>query len=592
MKKNIFTFAALAASAFMLGGCAGDEIAPENGNGNGGSKEVGNGVTFVVPTETKEATRTGAIEKDDRIKFVWTETDQNYLWCDVNQQQATADWQKAHQQYTAEVDPSNPSLIKSVSFVYPNLKPITKKSYESNSTNPTGDYRQGYYTLLYTGNSNNVHQVNIPKIQHQTGTAGYADKLGENGDCFVGYAAATWSDHKQSYDSQTGITTYSYDRFHIRVGNNTDEYVVGSSNKPFSHGVEYKTGHKASYLSFMVYNTTGAIEHLYVKKISVTVDNQSINGQLDFSVAGIDLTTRPNDQQSKGSMLVISDGLSIAGSRDDALKKAAVMVALPGEYKNMKVDVLLSDPITHQTYTIHHEYPKVILEEGRNLPLYYKLSFPSFSNRFNSYHMWGASLVYWNGVTTPRNWGFNAGAGVIPAPAAPNDKWPKSAADGFRWYDSNNREAVVGALDYQNDVPTANDVSYVLDQCYWDEETQYIYDGHLFTGMIWVPNITKGHTTAKNGANWRNHAPTSGYTGALTDGVHDIAGYFPLPALGYWENGALKGVGQVGRYWLWEHDPAHPYDNTAYSLQFDNTNVSVVHNTLKTWGLLSMPKSR
>jgi hypothetical protein len=122
-----------------------------------------------------------------------------------------------------------------------------------------------------------------------------------------------------------------------------------------------------------VYNSTGALPATYITQVSVTVGNQSINGELNFSVNGIDLSTRPNTVASKTTALNITDGLSVAGNATDAQQKAAVMVALPGEYQNVQVTVRLKDSATGIIRNVNRSYPKLKLEEGKNVPLPIKI---------------------------------------------------------------------------------------------------------------------------------------------------------------------------------------------------------------------------
>ena len=372
MRKNILIWVACTVAAFGLNGCASDD-APEKSE-----ERNTEGISFEIPAESQsasaKASRTGGVKLSDRLKFVWSETDFNYLWCDVNQQGTTANWQKPTMQYTLSRDNANPAQLTSVSFVYQQLMPLVKRQNESDYNSPTSLFNKGYYTLLYTGGSSSPTKVNIRSVQNQTGTAGYADKLGDNGDCFVTYAAALWGNQTQSYDSNLGMWTYTYKRYRVYVGDNVSgEKVLNSTYQPYSHGIYYTTGHKASYITFLVYNSTGALPATYITQVSVTVGNQSINGELNFSVNGIDLSTRPNTVANKTTALNITDGLSIAGNATDAQQKAAVMVALPGEYQNVQVTVRLKDSATGIIRNVNRSYLKLKLEEGKNVPLPIKI---------------------------------------------------------------------------------------------------------------------------------------------------------------------------------------------------------------------------
>ena len=620
MKKYMMVaWVVCVALAFGLSGCTADDVSDEGQKGNGnGSENAENCLSFVV--SEKANTRMGGVEDVNRIKFVWTENDYKYLYCDVDPNGSAAKWEQPSMQYTLKADEHHPTLLSSVSFVFPQLQQIShnwsyfqpspgqqnyfEPSYPSSPT--VYGYNNSWYPLLFTAASNSTRAY-VKNRQFQTGNAGFADKLAENGACFVGiaYADCNNSNSYTRVNPYGGSYTDTYKQYTLYVGNNVRPFYLPNSQgrrtmdggstwyyvsgtQPYAHGKYLVAGHKTSYISFMVYNPKGAMENVYVKQVKITTD-QAINGNYPFSVDGIDLTHRGTSGLYKSTRLEITDGLSIAGSREKAVEKAAVMVALPGEYTGVKVEIKLEDPTSGVTLDIARNYPKMKLEEGKNLPLYFKLEYPTFTPQFETYHMWGALDWYWPLGAAPRNWVINSGVGSIAAPAAPNDTWPKAAGD-TRWYDADNVEVQSGTLDYTAGVPTPNDVSYVLDKCYWDNTTTYVYDGHFFKGLVWVPNITKGHANAKDGSDWTGDVPATtlsskSYVGT---GSHDVAGYFPLPALGYWENGALKNVGKEGRYWLWNVDPENTTDN-AYSVQFTSSGIKVVHDSPKKHGYLSMP---
>ena len=165
MRKNILIWVACTVAAFGVNGCASDD-APEKSE-----ERNTEGISFEIPTEsqtasTKASSRTGGVKLSARLKFVW---------CDVNQQEATANWQKPTMQYTLSRDNANPAQLTSVSFVYQQLMPLVKRQNESDYNSPTSLFNKGYYTLLYTGGSSSPTKVNIRSVQNQTGTAGYAD---------------------------------------------------------------------------------------------------------------------------------------------------------------------------------------------------------------------------------------------------------------------------------------------------------------------------------------------------------------------------------------------------------------------------------
>ena len=134
-----------------------------------------------------------------------------------------------------------------------------------------------------------------------------------------------------------------------------------------------------------------------------------------------------------------------------------------------------------------------------------------------------------------------------------------------------------------DDALTINDASYILAKdCYWDENYLWAFDGHLQKGALWVPIISKGHTTAFDGKDWTS-VPSSKSKNAISDEEHPIVGYYPLPLIGKYVAGALVEVGAAGYYWINRADP-NSSDSKAYYLKVTKTGVSINHDGSKEWG--------
>lgn len=480
--------------------------------------------------------------------------------------------------------------------------------------------QSAFYPVLFTG-SGNVNRVNVKRDQRQGGA--YPDSLAFNGAAFVGVAIAndySQMNGKPGFSQQpnktySSVTDYIWTRYTLYFGSSqysdfnktrlpyridSNGYVYPSwgwnSNNywlwPRFHDTgDIVIGHKTSYVSIMPYNPKGEMSNVNVKAVRIDVDNQAINGIHNFSVAGIDLSNRGSHilNTYKWITLSIDDGLTVARTREDAREKPAIITALPGEYTGVKVTLSFKDQGTGVTLAKEQKYGslKVRLEEGQNLPIYYKLDVTSFNQMFNTYHMWGSVATYWPPLHTFNDWVFNGTTGSKPAPTPPNDTWPKDNTDaGQRWY--NDFDVMADPTSLDGDAPTSNDISYVIDKCYWDEQTVYLYDGHLFKGLIWVPYITKNKPAAKDGTDWTSVAPTTATWSYAGTGPHNVAGYFALPALGYWEDGALKDVGKEGRYWLIDGAAAGDNDH-AYSIQFNKNGIKLVYDTPRKHGYMAMP---
>ena len=483
-------------------------------------------------------------------------------------------------------------------------------SYQRAGLPNSSSYQATYYPILFT-NFNGGNRVVVRNSQRQ-GASGYPDSLAYNGACFVGVAFANGINVMNNQLGFSSVYTgghyeYTWTRYTLYMGNAANysdlwrtalpSYVDLNGNIspayngnnymwPMSHGTLMKLGHKTSYVSIMPYNPKGAMANVSLVTATIEVGNQAINGTHNFSVKGIDLSNRASHSTAaykRTTLAIDPKGVPIASTRENARKHPAVITALPGEYTGTKVTLTFKDNGTGVTFNHQKDYgmAKMKLLEGRNLPLYYKLSIPSFGQMSNSYHMWGSNDTYWLAGTEPTNWTFNGTTGSIPTT-------PGYATDNSdsRW--CNDYDMVADPASQTGNAPQSNDVSYALDKCYWDDQTAYIFEGHLFRGLVWIPIITKGHSTASDGTDWTAAAPATSSFNYLGNAVHNVAGYFPLPALGYWENGALKGVGEKGCYWLVDGDPAGD-TSKAYTVQFDKNGIKIVSETPRNRGCMAMP---
>ena len=245
MKKYMMVaWVVCVALAFGLSGCTADDVSDEGQKGNGnGSENADNCLSFVV--SEKVNTRMGGVEDVNRIKFVWTENDYKYLYCDVDPQGSAANWQKPSMQYTLKADEHHPTLLSSVSFVFPQLQQIShnwsyfqpspgqqnyfEPSYPSSPT--IYAYYRSWYPLLFTAASNSTRAY-VKNRQFQTGNAGFADKLAENGACFVGiaYADCNNSNSYTRVNPYGGSYTDTYKQYTLYVGNNVRPFYLPNSS--------------------------------------------------------------------------------------------------------------------------------------------------------------------------------------------------------------------------------------------------------------------------------------------------------------------------------------------------------------------------
>ena len=93
----------------------------------------------------------------------------------------------------------------------------------------------------------------------------------------------------------------------------------------------------------------------------------------------------------------------------------------------------------------------------------------------------------------------------------------------------------------------------------------------------------EGHynsNTAVNGTDWRITEKEQTWSASQTlPSAADAGKYFYLPALGYYYNGQLGGVGYLSFYWSSSAYPWNGYGPSAYCLRFNSGNVTVYLRT-------------
>ena len=552
ISKQLFTVVmACAFIAFGLSGCANED---QWASATGGTKGVGIDFSGVISGEDSPGSRTGAAygeintNHDLGVNFFWTKDDYRRLFVNAGTD-ATPNWLTFTREYnTDSIMVNGVWRYNGASFSCSDFPTV----YSDNYTGP--------FKVRYIGSATAATDSTLVKIERtQTQSSkGFADRIGLYGDCAIAQASATsWVSEK-----------------------------VGATWKSRLTKCSFTLQHQASYLTFMPYNLLGAMPNTYLKRITVSA-KEALAGTFPFNDKGINVKTRPTTALLKTVTLTVDgDGLPIAKDREGARNNAGIMVVAPGEYNNLTVKMIIRDPSTGNQIDIEKNYAKLELESGKNQTVFHSLNIPDYTSEIGLHHMWGAKDYYWNvahPMPNPRNWQFSGGIGSIPAPAAPNDNWPKGGGDS-RWYSTGLEfpaDYIAGAVGNMN----VNDASYILNGiCYWDADAKWTFDGHLFKGIMWVPKVIPGHTAAYDGQDWTGTATTKHITPMA--GTPPTGGnYVALPALGYYENGALKGVGEVGYYWINNCSPDDD-QNEAYCLRVSSSKVEITPATKKSLGCL------
>ena len=359
-------------------------------------------------------------------------------------------------------------------------------------------------------------------------------------------------------------------------------------------GYKFDLEHKASYLCFLPYITSKEQRENYkIQSIELT-SNNNIAGTYDLSSTGL---------SGEGSSKTITlrageNGLLLADKTVNTqnITNSLYMVVAPGEY-TIKVKYTLFDTKTNKTLTLTKSYgsrtlaANTIYDIPVNLSMATSSTIAEIPNLYggHNYYMWDAKENYWFG----HEW--DSANPWQPTGPGSTPNYPKSNADGDRWFHEGGGafEASVNSL--FNQLPNANELAwYVMrGDAHWDNSTQWEAFGEKHTGGIWLKKLSviaqeQGKQPAKMkevGPNGVNLLTTtnfnySNYRVAPASGKpndSEINNYFFLPALGYYHSGQLYYLGSYGSYWSSSAYPSN--SSSAYNVYFSSGSVYVNNNS-------------
>lgn len=413
----------------------------------------------------------------------------------------------------------------------------------------TGNYTDMSYPVRYTGKNAVVgDKVNISANQAQD-NPNDAIHLGESGDCGTAIAML----------GAGGIYNFMLE-------------------------------HKASYLTFMPYFSSGFASSVKVTQIKVTA-NIAITGEFSFDENGINLNSRPTSTATNTSITLKlnggdTNGFPIPKSATPATN-AAIMVLAPGTYSTFTVEYTLYDALTKVGGTVTKTYNNLIFMPGKNKKVAVDLQVPIHDSK---YYMWDAQQHYWAGHESDQP----------TMNRTSNSNYPKTTADAG-WGD-NVTLFPNSASRSAKDCPNVNELLWYMEKGdpHWDNSALWSTMGHLYKGGIWLKKqsviATENNKTisalkmaAPNGTNYTiANAPTASSTKRpITIGQPtNINNYFHTTAQGYYDKGYLGGVGGGGYYWSKTPVP-HSDATFAYCMSFNNEEVTVGSHTrnlgYRTW---------
>ena len=373
-------------------------------------------------------------------------------------------------------------------------------------------------------------------------------------------------------------------------------------------GYKFDLEHKASYLCFLPYMASQEDRaNFKIKRIEITSKADNISGTYDLSQDGLSATGTNESKTITLNVGTDGNGLALAdpSTATTSIKNSLYVVIAPGTRKlSVRYTVFSVKENKELTLTKHYKSHNFAVNRICDIPVSLGSAelngghknadgsdeleeegiVPSLYSGHN-YYMWDAAENYWSG----HEWDASV-AWQPTVKDASNDGYPKSkTADGARWYHegSGSFEASVNPLFKQ--LPNANEIGwYVLKgDAHWDNSTQWTAFGKTYTGGIWLKKLSviaqeNGKEPAAlkqadpNGTNLLQNSNTysiSPKNGKPADSV--IGNYFFLPALGWYNDGKLNGLGSYGYYWSSSAYPSDSYN--AYYLYFSSGNVYLYH---------------
>ena len=344
----------------------------------------------------------------------------------------------------------------------------------------------------------------------------------------------------------------------------------------------FELEHQPAYLVFQPYTSNTILHNCYLTKVEVTSDNDiaekySINtttGTLDASAGTgskqIILTTSGSSTNP--------NGFPLTNSAASVTTNGAYMVIKPGTHI-LRVRYWVKDMATNIEGTITKILPSTVYASNTYYDMNVNLDIKDYDG--DHYYMWDAQEQYWKGHEW---WSANKDQPVLNGYGYRNGNYARSSTDAnHRWYNEGGGSGRFDATQRCATLPNVNEMTWYA--CYgashWDGDELWTTMGHLYKGGMWFKKKSVLQAEGKYNAN-------TGYSGidlrssteVLTFPVPntlpsaaDADKYFYLPALGYYELGVLRDVGNHGYYWS---SSANSWSNAyAYGLSFGTGSVTV-----------------
>ncbi len=357
--------------------------------------------------------------------------------------------------------------------------------------------------------------------------------------------------------------------------------IAKATRNATSHEFEFALDHKAAYLVFKPYTSNDVLKYCYLTKIEVTSDNDiaststyTLDPTADTGAGA--LTGTGNGKQivleTKGSG-AYTNGFPLTNTSANLTTNGAYMVIKPGTH-TLRIRYWVKDVATHIEGTITKIIPSHTFAKNEYVNMEADLQIKNYDG--DHYYMWDAQQQYWYGYEWTQHLSGNTGQPTLNNGSSSN--YARNNSDVSRWYHEGGGSGRFDATQSCASLPNANEMSWycMYGDPRWDPDELWTTMGHLYKGGMWFKKKSvlqaENHYDTEKSADgstdlrttWKNYYNNSSsiYNSGLPSAA-DANKYFYLPALGYYNDGRLNDVGDIGYYWSSSADPLN-YNNAYY----------------------------
>ena len=344
---------------------------------------------------------------------------------------------------------------------------------------------------------------------------------------------------------------------------------MADASKQSNGSFAFTLDHKAAYLLFLPRTTNTILQNCYLTKVEINSDNDITSTYTLDPVTGELIGTGTGKQiflTTKGSG-TYANGFPLTNTGTSAATNGSYVVIKPGTYI-LKIRYWVKDIVTGIEGTITKILPSATYDQNKYYNITANLEIKNYDG--DHYYMWDAQQNYWSG----HEWNSaNPWQPVLNGTTNSNYAQDNNDAN-HRWYHEGS--GAFQATQSCASLPNVNEMTWYAAKGdpRWDGDELWTTMGHLYKGGMWFKKKSvlqaEGNynsNTAVDGTDWRTNGNGSSWSVSSTlPSAADAGNYFYLPALGYYNSGQLRDVGNFGYYWS---SSAHPwFSSDAYNLSF------------------------